>query len=40
VEPPIDAITPAVADLARVLAFYRDGVGLRTAGSATGNVEL
>jgi hypothetical protein len=31
-EPHIDVITLAVADLDRALAFYRDGLGLETSG--------
>lgn len=31
-EPQIDVITLAVADLKRALAFYRDGLGLETTG--------
>jgi catechol 2,3-dioxygenase-like lactoylglutathione lyase family enzyme len=31
-EPRIDVITLAVADLERALAFYRDGLGLRSSG--------
>jgi catechol 2,3-dioxygenase-like lactoylglutathione lyase family enzyme len=31
-EPHIDVITLAVADLDRSLAFYRDGLGLETPG--------
>ncbi len=31
-EPRIDVITIAVADLERALEFYRDGLGLETRG--------
>jgi uncharacterized glyoxalase superfamily protein PhnB len=32
VEPRIDVVTLAVADLERALAFYRDGLGFSTSG--------
>jgi uncharacterized protein len=35
-EPRIDVVTLAVADLERALAFYRDGLGLRTTSGITG----
>ena len=35
-EPRIDIVTLAVADLERALAFYRDGLGLRTTSGITG----
>jgi catechol 2,3-dioxygenase-like lactoylglutathione lyase family enzyme len=36
VEPHIDVITLSVGDLDRALAFYRDGLGLETAGVVGG----
>ena len=35
-EPRIDVVTLAVADLERALAFYRDGLGFRSTSGVTG----